>query len=163
MSFQLSFDHNKHDTNLLKLANNLKLLLGVEYNNRDFEIEMDEDCQIPRLMSDTVCLYEPNAILRYLINDYHGIEDEEYERFVKKFDNLCHKEFGNKEDMQSELQMEVAADKYLQNLENNVTANDLILFADVYSIDPELVSKNVPNIPSRIEHCILEANRITRG
>ncbi|CCE61619.1 hypothetical protein TPHA_0A05450 [Tetrapisispora phaffii CBS 4417] len=77
MSAQLSFDFSKEHPQELLIANNLKLTIALEFKTKDLKLSVNEDLKTPSLsINDQFRLFNTDAILRYALNDFEGLNVE---------------------------------------------------------------------------------------
>ncbi|CCD24019.1 methionine--tRNA ligase MES1 NDAI_0C03590 [Naumovozyma dairenensis CBS 421] len=158
MPAQISFDKVKDHSHAISFANNLKIALAIEYATKDLKLTINDDSNIAQLVvSDSYQLFNPNAILRYALNDFTDQESEANQFAVTIVEKaLISSETSSKEVVTKTLE------QYLPYpIEEPVSATKLILLADILALDPTTVKSKFTALPEKILKAIIEAEKAT--
>ncbi|QID85310.1 methionine--tRNA ligase mes1 [Saccharomyces pastorianus] len=154
MSLQISFDKSKSHPAHLQLANNLKVALALEFASKGLKLEIDDENTSMELhhAKEQFTLFDANAILRYVMNDFEDQDSDKYQFALASLQNLLyHKELPQQH---VEVLTNKAIENYLSQLKEPSTATDLIVFANIYALDPSLVQSKFPELPSKVSRAI---------
>ncbi|EJS43609.1 mes1p [Saccharomyces arboricola H-6] len=154
MSFQISFDKSKQHPTHLQLANNLKIALALEFTGEKLKLEVDDDSTTMELHSakEPFTLFDANAILRYVMDDFEDQSSDKYQFALASLQNLLyHKELPKQH---VEVLTIKAIENYLTELREPLTATDLILFANIYALDSSLVQSKFKELPTKVNKAI---------
>ncbi|CAI6535730.1 AIS_HP2_G0021280.mRNA.1.CDS.1 [Saccharomyces cerevisiae] len=154
MSFQISFDKSKKHPAHLQLANNLKIALALGLANKNLKLEVNDDNAAMELCStkEAFTLFDANAILRYIMDDFEDQSSDKYQFALASLQNLLyHKELPGQH---VEVLTNKAFENYLAELKEPLTATDLILFANVCALDSSFVQSKFPDLPSKVRSAI---------
>lgn len=159
MSFLISFDKSKKHPAHLQLANNLKIALALEYASKNLKPEVDNDNAAMELRNtkEPFLLFDANAILRYVMDDFEGQTSDKYQFALASLQNLLyHKELPQQH---VEVLTNKAIENYLVELKEPLTTTDLILFANVYALNSSLVHSKFPELPSKVHNAVALAKK----
>ena len=94
MSFHISFDKSKKHPAHLQLANNLKIALALEFASKNLKLEVDNDNATMELRNakEPFFLFDANAILRYVMEDFEGQTSDKYQFALASLQNLLYHE-----------------------------------------------------------------------
>ncbi|SCW02090.1 LAFE_0E13960g1_1 [Lachancea fermentati] len=164
MVVQLTFDKSKKHPQAVQLANNIKLALAQGLASKDYKLTISEEGNGLQLL-DTVTgyrLFNSNAILRYLLNDFEGIEKEESHFALSTLEALLYHSDVQKQHVEEAVSKSL--ENYLLRLDEPLSALRLITFVNTYVLDSEAVEKRFPQIPEVISKAISVAkSQITRS
>lgn len=160
MSLKVSFDQGKGHTHAVTFANNLKIALGLEYATKGTKATIDEESKGPLLiLSDSLRLFDANAILRYLTNDFSDQQEDEYQYSLSSIETLLHQK--NVPAPHSEECIDKCITKYMQSVEEPISATRLITFANAYSLKPEAIKAKFGHLPGKISKALVIAEKHT--
>ncbi|AMD19850.1 HCL301Wp [Eremothecium sinecaudum] len=159
MSLQLSFDKCKHHTYGLQLANNIKLALALQLAPKSLKLGTNDDISEPLLTNNAgFNLFDPNAILRYVLDDFKGLNSEESSFSQRSLEVLLHEKSVQPEHTSL---IENSIDAYLGSFETPDLATRLITFVNTYALNSDLVSKKVSAIPEYLISALATAKAQT--
>lgn len=155
MSAQLSFDKGKGQPSGVALANNLKLALAIEYATKDLKIKVNEENDRFGLTIGDFHLSDANAILRYALNDFLGQENDGYIFALETLEKNLYTDAIEANSVTKALE-------FLPDLKT-VSADKLIIFANSYATDSELVEKTLlaENVPDQIKRALATSSQLT--
>ncbi|AQZ12212.1 MES1 (YGR264C) [Zygosaccharomyces parabailii] len=160
MSLKVSFDQGKGHAHAVTFANNLKIALGLEYATKGTKATVDEEAKGPLLiLSDSLRLFDANAILRYLTNDFFDQQEDEYQYSLSSIETLLHQK--NVPAPHSEECIDKCIAKYMQSVKEPVSATRLITFANAYSLKPEAIKAKLGHLPEKISKALVIAEKHT--
>lgn len=160
MSLKLSLDKSKNHSSGLIYANNLKLTLAQKYAPKGVKLEIDQDAKEMQLVQgENFRLFDANAILRYVLNDFEGQESDEYEFSLASLESLLHHNDSPKEHVEQCVQK--ALDNYLTSVSEPVSATRLITFANASALRPNLVKAKFPELPANIAAAVAAVSQAT--
>ncbi|AGO12009.1 AaceriAGR332Cp [[Ashbya] aceris (nom. inval.)] len=155
MVFELSFDKAKDHPYGLQLANNIKLALAQVMAPAGSALKVGEG-EGPQLTSNSgFRLFDANAILRYVLNDYEASGSDESQYAQASLEHMLYR---------SEMvpdHVTTAANKslehYLVSMDEPLSATRLITFANTYALDAEAVRARFTALPARVEQALAAA------
>lgn len=160
MSLSISFDNGKGGLEKATFANNFKIALGLEYVAKGTKTAVNEDKTGPALIQgESFRLFDANAILRYLVNDFTHQQDDEYEYSLSSLEHLLYQKQVPKEHINE--CVEKALNNYLTSLEEPISATRLISFVNAYSLNPDVVNAKFPQLPQGISKALASAEKNT--
>ncbi|AEY99154.1 FAGR332Cp [Eremothecium gossypii FDAG1] len=159
MVFELSFDKTKDHSYGFQLANNIKLALAQVLAPAGCTLKVCEN-EGPQLTSGSgFRLFDANAILRFVLNDYEASGSDECQYAQASLEHMLHR---------SEMvpdHVTTAANKslehYLVSMEEPLSATRLITFANTYALDAKAVRARFAALPARVEQALEVAKQQT--
>lgn len=149
MVFELTFDKSKRHPHSLKLANNIKLALALQLASKNLKVTISEHgSEIALSGTAGFKLFDGNAILRYLLCDFEGLESEESNYSLELLEVLLHSERNNRDHVTEAVSN--AVNLYLGRLEGPQLATRLIIFANAYALSQEITTKNIGELPEYV-------------
>lgn len=163
MASQITFDQAKDHTATLQLATNIKLAFALLSAPTSFKLEENVDSGVPQLVieSKNLRLFDANAILRYVLNDFEEETSKEYHFALSSLEALA----GHKDPIREHVDESVkkSLDNYLTSLEP-LNSTRLITFANTYALSPSLVEGKFNPLPERLAAALtLAKSKITRS
>lgn len=161
MAFNLSFDRSKDHSYALQLANNIKLALAQELAGKEIKISVNDESVKPELTvaSTDFRLFNTNAILRYVLNDFEGLESPETHFAVSSLEAMLYHPSAPQEHVKENVSK--ALENYLQELREPFCATNLITFANAYALSPESLESKFANLPASLSKALSAAKSYT--
>ncbi|CEP64045.1 methionine--tRNA ligase MES1 LALA0_S10e00958g [Lachancea lanzarotensis] len=154
MSLTLSFDRSKKSNSGLKLANNLKIALAQNLADANSKLTIDTESNELRLTvaGSEFSLFNANAILRYVLADFKGLESPESHFAVSSLEALLYHPNAHKEHIDETVNK--ALENYLLDFTEPLGATKLITFANAYALSPALVEAHLKALPEAVSAAI---------
>lgn len=153
MSASIAFDNGRGQPQKLTFANNLKLALAIQFSS-DMKLDIIEDKDHPcgLVRADIgFSLFDANAVLRYVMNDYSDLKSDAYKYAVESLETLLWHEDISQHGKEC---VKKALENYLTDLQDPISVTKLILWADTYSLDSDQQSKSIKTLPKPILNAI---------
>lgn len=154
MPFKLSFDRSKDHPYSLQLANNIKLAFAQQIASKKLNLTVDNDNHEVQLTNNEgFQLFDANAILRYIMDDFEGLNSEEYNYSLSLECVLYHEKT-------QETRVDYSSEKALNSLSNlkQLNAIKVITFANLYSLSKDF---KITFVPDSLSKAILVAKSQT--
>ncbi|AET39788.1 methionine--tRNA ligase MES1 Ecym_4776 [Eremothecium cymbalariae DBVPG len=161
MPFEISFDKNKTQLSGLQLATNIKLALALQLGDISAsKIAVNDEAVGPQLFGPPLFrLFDSNAILRYVMDDFEGLDSEEGLFALSSVEAVLHHKSIQKEHVESIASKSL--DSYLLSLQEPLSATKLITFANTYALCSEAVIEKFPVFPDYLSRALEVAQQQT--
>ncbi|SCU98609.1 LAMI_0F15500g1_1 [Lachancea mirantina] len=156
MTLQVSFDKLKTHGYALQLANNIKIALALDLAKDGVSFKLNEETDEPRAedVKSNFRLFNANAILRYALNDFEGLQDPESHYALSSLEALLyHDATAPKEHLEENVS------KSLENYVSldKVAATNLITFANTYALSPAHFEQKFAKLPEVLAKAVATA------
>ncbi|SCU79592.1 LADA_0B01772g1_1 [Lachancea dasiensis] len=145
MALTLSFDKAKCSNDALKLANNLKLAFAKKLAKDEIIVDDDANSVELTVAGSDFRLFNTNAILRYVLGDFDGLDSPETHYAVSSLEAVLYHPSAPREHVDETVVK--ALENYLTTLNEPLTATRLITFSNAYALSPALVETKLGELP----------------
>ncbi|BAP69674.1 methionyl-tRNA synthetase [Kluyveromyces marxianus] len=156
MASQISFDQSKLHTATLQLANNIKLAYALLSAPASLKLEENSEVSVSQLIvgSSGFRLFDANAILRYVLNDFESEESDEYSFAVSSLEALASHKDQIKEHVTESVKKSI--DTYLTSVDEPLSATRIVTFANTYALDSAAVEAKFPlaSVPEKLQKAV---------
>ncbi|SCU86595.1 LANO_0C08548g1_1 [Lachancea nothofagi CBS 11611] len=147
MALSLAFDKTTGQNAALQLSNNLKLAFAQELADAKVKLTVNTDATTPELTvsGSEFRLFNANAILRYVLDDFEGVHSQETHYAVSSLEAMLY--HPNAPQVHIQETVTKALENYLTDLQETPCATRLITFANVYALSPSMVESKFKEMP----------------
>ena len=161
MSYNLAFDKCKTHSYALQLSNNIKLSFAQKLAQKGLKLQISEDAVAPQLTAagSEFRLFNSNAILRFLLNDFEGLESQETHFALSSLEAMLYHPNAPQEHVHETVTK--AQENYLKDLKEPFSATSLITLANAYALSPETLESYISKLPAIVSETLSTAKSYT--